>query len=482
MGIQYGISSNCGMTAYDVMNGSYGVTIKEGLVSATEVVVVNVLNSTFPRVEDGAMVANSDAHSKQSPAVKKAVKTSLSGMHGVRMRVDGLPSGPLDRRGLAVLPSLTGYHHAPDAGQQRIADSRHRSAVYYTQLNPVVITDVEDVLDQACPPGINCMRVESTVYVTLEEGDDPEEVAGVIRYGFQNSLQDASFFEVRRIESVFCLHSAAFRITHMTLVFDLQAIPPDTIFCPPPPTFPPTISPKPTPAPTAPSPASTGTPTTSPVLEVVPTTPVPSAPTTTWFWPTYGPTTDFPSPLPSLEPSGPGGVVRPVPISVTYELNNDCGLNGEAIMNGEGTNLKEGLIAATTTVSIDILNQTFPRVEDEPTRDRRRDAMVRRRELAKLVSLPSYGRISGGQQHRNLVYYTDEYPVIIERIVDVETDCPAGSNCLLVISTITVVLEPGDVQGDVSDAIVNGIQASFLDGSFFAAIPEDVVKELEECR
>jgi hypothetical protein len=68
--------------------------------------------------------------------------------------------------------------------------------VYYTQTNPVVIADVEDVVE-LCPSGYTCMRITTIVTVTLEEGDDPAEVEEVIRSGFEESIQDASFFEVR---------------------------------------------------------------------------------------------------------------------------------------------------------------------------------------------------------------------------------------------------------------------------------------------
>jgi hypothetical protein len=69
--------------------------------------------------------------------------------------------------------------------------------VYYTQTNPVVIADVEDVLSELCPSGYTCMRITTIVTVTLEEGDDPVEVEEVIRSGFEESIQDARFFEVR---------------------------------------------------------------------------------------------------------------------------------------------------------------------------------------------------------------------------------------------------------------------------------------------
>ena len=79
------------------------------------------------------------------------------------------------------------------------------------------------------------------------------------------------------------------------------------------------------------------------------------------------------------------------------------------------------------------------------------------------------------QQRRNLVFYTDEFPVVIDRILDIEQGCAPGSNCLLVISSITAILEPGDDSAAVNDAIVSGMQDSFADGSFFAAIPADTV-------
>ncbi len=101
------------------------------------------------------------------------------------------------RRGLVVPHSglLRGRHHPSyERGQQ--SHRRSRSLVYYTQTNPVVIADVEDVLD-LCPSGYTCMRITTIVTVTLEEGDDPAEVEEVIRIGFEESIQDASFFEVR---------------------------------------------------------------------------------------------------------------------------------------------------------------------------------------------------------------------------------------------------------------------------------------------
>lgn len=85
--IQYAISSECGITAYDVLNDNYGITIKEGLINATESILLDILNSKYPQ------------------------------------------------------------DHA-----------QRRSLVYYNPLNPIIITKVEDIVDQKCPFGINCRR------------------------------------------------------------------------------------------------------------------------------------------------------------------------------------------------------------------------------------------------------------------------------------------------------------------------------------
>ena len=67
------------------------------------------------------------------------------------------------RRGLALVYETY--------SQQMQLEKGLRSLVYYTNLNPIIITDVEDVVDDNCPDGVICMKVKSTILVTLEEGD-----------------------------------------------------------------------------------------------------------------------------------------------------------------------------------------------------------------------------------------------------------------------------------------------------------------------
>jgi hypothetical protein len=137
-------------------------------------------------------------------------------------------------------------------------------------------------------------------------------------------------------------------------------------------------------------------------------------------------------------------------------------------MNEEGNMFKDVLIDVTTAATIKILNETFPRLEDGAVG--RRGVRTQMRRLVHLDN-PMSKSVFSGHQHRNLVYYTDEYPVTIDRILDVES-CDPGFNCLLVISAITVVLEAGDDPIQVSEAIVLGITESFKDGTIYNTVPQ----------
>jgi hypothetical protein len=62
---------------------------------------------------------------------------------------------------------------------------------------PIEITNVDDVLDDACPAGVNCMKVLTTVKVVLEEGDDAQAVEDAIKKGVEGAFTDGTFFQVR---------------------------------------------------------------------------------------------------------------------------------------------------------------------------------------------------------------------------------------------------------------------------------------------
>jgi len=153
-------------------------------------------------------------------------------------------------------------------------------------------------------------------------------------------------------------------------------------------------------------------------------------------------------------------------IIINYDIENQCGLDAERVTNEDGNTLASGLIAATTSVTIDTLNTTFSR-EGSQRNMRGVKGNNSDRDLVYVEVLP--------RPVNNRVYYTDGYPVVIDRILDIEKGCDEGTTCLLIISTVTVLMEPGDDEEAVKKAVTDGISQSFRDGTFSSAIPSDTV-------
>lgn len=376
--------------------------------------------------------------------------------------------------------------------------SSHRNLVYYTS-NNVQITDVEDSNnDQACPPGLNCMIVSSVILVTLEPGDDPEVVRDTIEEGLQKSYTDGRFFQGIPEDTVLCpTEESAMPSSSPTVASSDGTAEPTTSS--------PTPSVGDTPPSAAPTSNSSFESTMMPSFTMVSSTPSTTASGNETMVPTMMPSlvsseTVSPSPssttsstkssmspspmasgeatVPSSKPSTSSGEATPSPttattlqqllVTINYDIENQCGLDADKVMNEDGNTLKSGLIAATTTVAIDTLNATFPREGEERQRNMRGVLLQDNydRELVYIDAVPDPTK---------RVYYTDEHPVIIERILDIETGCDAGTNCLLIISTVTVLLEPFDDENAVKKAITDGISQSFRNGSFNSAIPSDTV-------
>ena len=146
----------------------------------------------------------------------------------------------------------------------------------------------------------------------------------------------------------------------------------------------------------------------------------------------------------------------------------------------ENNTLKLGLIAATTNVTIETLNATFPRAVEGEASDRSDSKIIFQRNMRGLNSNDDYDDI----RHRSLVYLEsvpenppeDYQPsVTIDRVLDMKSGCDQGTNCLLIISTVSVILEPGDDENAIKKAVTDGLNDSWKDGSFNAAIPKDTV-------
>lgn len=221
-----------------------------------------------------------------------------------------------------------------------------------------------------------------------------------------------------------------------------------------------------------------------------------------------------------------------------YGLINDVGVTPSDIFNENGNTLKTGLLIATRTIAIDILNSTFPQQRmlrehetDEygttastssssiimvaPPAHRhwpiQGDAVVQVPETKHVslsffrdldapakqnpddfkrqaVRLPS-GWIGTGPAaattttmsqssfgaDRRLVFFTDDYPVVITSVSEnflCEKDTPT-TECAIVSTTLCVLLEDGDDRQVVREGIIVGLDASLSDGSFLDAIPPE---------
>jgi hypothetical protein len=223
--LQYGISSNCGVTASDVLNANDN-TIMEGLIAATEVLVVDILNTTFPRdalrtnshkIFHGTYAEyyarGSDSH--EDASIAETVLTNFFVDNDLKMVQESSQSDAVVYLNMAQ-PSESEFRQGQNTRKRKKkhkrqskqendrvlaslvgSNPRHRNLVYWTPMYPIEITNVDDVLDDACPAGVNCMKVLTTVKVVLEEGDDAQAVEDAIKKGVEGAFTDGTFFQVR---------------------------------------------------------------------------------------------------------------------------------------------------------------------------------------------------------------------------------------------------------------------------------------------
>lgn len=186
MDFAYGLKNSVGLTASDIFN-EVNNTVKADLITATNEVVKNILNETFPET-----VVSTEA-------------TSRMGRFGERRRLEGV-----DRAVELAIVDLLGKETANEmmaAYQGNILDeapgylfdgrlllhSRKRHLVFFSEEYPTVINAILD--EPFCPativdPMVLCALVSSTVCVVLEEGDDEDFIRMVLIDGLRDAINN----------------------------------------------------------------------------------------------------------------------------------------------------------------------------------------------------------------------------------------------------------------------------------------------------
>ena len=136
-------------------------------------------------------------------------------------------------------------------------------------------------------------------------------------------------------------------------------------------------------------------------------------------------------------------------------------------MNEVDNTLKTGLEIATTSILNRTLNELFPSVDE--TQRLEENVSFRGSARYRMSVMPS------GNDRRALAIYSEEFPVTIDNIIDIEESCDDGSSCQLIISSLYVVLEDGDDADEVKSAVSKNVLGYITGGTFTTEIPSDTV-------
>ena len=187
-------------------------------------------------------------------------------------------------------------------------------------------------------------------------------------------------------------------------------------------------------------------------------------------------------------------------VNFQYGIENNATLDAGDILNEVGNTLKTGLILATETVTIEILNETFPigerllrnrQVKEESSGEFGRTLEKKRfivpvgddmplseispmLDSRRLVHMPYNNFVA--QAGRRLVVYIADLPPEINNVFDnpfCPTEFPETFRCAIVSSTTCVVLDEGDDPEVVRGALISGFQNAIQSGAFQEAIPPE---------
>jgi hypothetical protein len=185
-------------------------------------------------------------------------------------------------------------------------------------------------------------------------------------------------------------------------------------------------------------------------------------------------------------------------VSFAYTLENTTGYTAADIFNEVNNTIKERLIAATKTVTIDILNSTQPKLPNPSLNRHLMAADYRgfRNQAIQCALLEHFGpwqevqhMLVSSPKHsdepvrrekgpgiielraRRLAIFSDESRVEITSVLDSMFCVNPLQDCVVVSSTVCVVLEASDDPELVRTNLVQGFRESIDGGGFNEVIP-----------
>jgi hypothetical protein len=178
----YTVRNSLGLSASDIFN-EVNNTIKADLITATNEVVINTLNETFPETAVGteAMSRNKRFGGRRRlEGVDRAVELAVVDLVGKDTANEMMAAYQGN-----ILDEAPGYVF----DGRLLLHSRRRHLVFYSDNYPAEISAILD--DPFCltiDPLVLCALVSSQVYVVLEEGDDENFIRMVLIDGLREAI------------------------------------------------------------------------------------------------------------------------------------------------------------------------------------------------------------------------------------------------------------------------------------------------------
>jgi len=219
---QYGIENDHGYDAEDILN-EVNNTYKSGLIIATRNATIQSLNESYPRDQEGGRYLQKKISQQQQQSSGRAIdrvwyenlgvtqpsiindvdiiqQDERNFEHGYGGSIIGVIENDSTqvRRRAVFLPHMSTQITDSINNNKKVNDRR---LAFYTDSYPPVINNIFDNAFCQQPEGIVCAVVDSSVCVMLEEGDDDDEVKGVLLNGIETSIQNGSFENVIHTEN-----------------------------------------------------------------------------------------------------------------------------------------------------------------------------------------------------------------------------------------------------------------------------------------